>query len=129
MKISEWDVGYYTNGACWSLAWQIYRATPQPHVICTLGDSKGWDQDWYHVVVKVGEDKYLDVEGLHSARQLKKRWRIHPFNVYIIEHPEFKNATQYKRRIGGPPWRDLVDTHYAHTVLVAKLLVEENVHD
>ena len=127
MKVTKEDRDYYTNGACWSLAWQLYRLSPQPHVICTLGDKGDWVRgDWYHVVVKVGPDKYLDIEGLRTARQLKKRWGIPGVGFEITEHPEFKNATQYKRYVGGKAWRELVDEYYAHTVLMAKLLIEEN---
>ena len=129
MRVTDRDIAYYTNGDCWALAWQLYRLTEKPHVICTLGDKGDWSSgDWYHVVVKIGPDKYLDIEGLHTAKQLKKRWMLDhaAFGFEIQEHPEFKNATKYKRHIGGPQhWHELVDTNYAHTVWIANILIEE----
>lgn len=130
--ITAWDRVYYTNGACWSLAWQIYRLTEKPHVICTLGDKGDWAvKDWYHVLVKIGPNKYLDIEGLHTAKQLKERWMLGTtaFGFEIIEHPEFKNATQFKRHIGTDRWRELVDTNYSHTVRTAQFLIERYAHD
>ena len=126
MRVSEEDRAYYTNGCCWSLAWQIYRLSSQPHVICTLGDKGDWAHgDWYHVVVKIGDDRYLDIEGIHTKRQLRKRWAVTAMGFEITEHPEFKNATQYKRNLGGRRWREMVDDAYSHTVLMARLIVEE----
>lgn len=125
-KATNEDRDHYTNGDCWSLAWQIYRLGKQPHALCTLGDKGDWVHgDWYHVVVKIGEDKYLDIEGPRTAKQLRKRWATPGMGFEITEHPEFKNATQYKRHIGRKSWRNLVDDSYAHTVLIAKLLLEE----
>jgi len=124
MKIHEGDIEYYTNGCCWSLAWQIYRILNRDYditpTIVTVGYDKGdWKhyEDWCHVLVKVG-DKYLDVEGLHSRRQIRNKW-----GNDVVEHGPFKTFKQYKKGI-APVGFGIEDTYYRHTVELAYTVIE-----
>lgn len=60
----------YTEGDCWVLAWHVAALMGRAQDICTVG---GRDE-WVHVVVRVGEDAYLDVDGVWSAAQLSRQW-------------------------------------------------------
>lgn len=62
---SDEAVRLFTEGDCWWLSWHVTLLTGRR--IHTLG----W---WDHVVVLVGPDAFLDIEGLHTRAELRSRW-------------------------------------------------------
>src|ERR1035441_9217873 len=67
MKITERDRDVYTDGLCWSLAWEISDMTGLP--VATAG-SHLWG--WSHVLVHIGYNQYLDITGINTKKNL--RW-------------------------------------------------------
>lgn len=62
-------VSYYTEGRCWSLAWQLSKLGDLP--IVTVGPSARW---WYHVVVQPSPRRYLDIEGVCDKKKLRSSY-------------------------------------------------------
>lgn len=58
----------YTLGECWLLA---YALNQYGLPVYTLGPEPG---AWWHVVVQVGADSYLDIEGLTTSDALACEW-------------------------------------------------------
>lgn len=62
----------FTEGDCWALAWHVALLTGGRQT--TLGTWPGWQ----HVVVDLGpglgDERYLDVEGLQSGDQVTDYW-------------------------------------------------------
>lgn len=67
---TEMGCHVYTTGDCWALAWAIAR-----RIEPVLGKGRiftlGW---WDHVVVQIGEDLFLDVEGTFTRAGITDRW-------------------------------------------------------
>ncbi len=69
--MSEDEVYIYTEGDCWMLAEALHlRGVGE---LTILGGHIP-EHDWFHMVVRVAEDLYLDVLGLQTEAQLRKRW-------------------------------------------------------
>jgi hypothetical protein len=68
----EYEMDTYTAGECYRLA----RALEQLGVgeltaVTTEDDPTGWN----HMVVKLpGEERYMDIVGIHTAEELKTNW-------------------------------------------------------
>lgn len=64
----------YTEGDCWALAWAVFSLLESEGLddlaIYTLGEQASW----WHVVVRVGEDTYLDANGLSSGAEQEAKW-------------------------------------------------------
>lgn len=72
-SITDHGLMIYTEGDCWALAWHVARLVEPllgPGRLYTLGRKR----DWHHVVVRVGEDLYLDATGLKSQAELEAEW-------------------------------------------------------
>jgi len=64
---------YYTEGDCWVLAWHLQR------VLQELGEEAelwtvGPVTSWTHVVVKLADGRYMDINGVHSGKELEADW-------------------------------------------------------
>ena len=97
------DVDTYTQAQCWVLAWHLLQelAGVCPAAIVDLDE---------HVLVQLeGEDRYLDVMGLHTRAELAAVWgsavdRLRPIGYdlgrYILpdpQHPENVRAREVAR--------------------------------
>lgn len=71
-------VEYFTKGNCWLLASVFSHFTDLELAFVT---KYSWDQDcglseffWNHVMVHIGDGKYLDVHGVHTKEQVAALW-------------------------------------------------------
>lgn len=86
--IDEQTCDLYTSGDCYVLAKELFNQdVGQLAAVVVQGR---WDC-WSHMVVKIGPDSYLDVEGISSAEELvtsHSRGR-HQMTVIPIEEEEY----------------------------------------
>lgn len=71
--LTPYGMETYTEGDCWALAWhvaQLLKPTLGSGLLYTLGRKASWR----HVVVKVGEDLFLDALGLHTGAEVEAEW-------------------------------------------------------
>lgn len=68
-QATEWGVEVFTEGECWTLAYYVHRMGNWP--VYWLEREPYY---WEHVVVKVGYNKYLDVNGVQTRLQLLEAW-------------------------------------------------------
>lgn len=61
----------FTLGDCWVLAWAIAQKLPEGRILAMGNSETYW---WGHVVVEVGENRYLDIHGISSEQELFARW-------------------------------------------------------
>jgi hypothetical protein len=120
MQVTEDDIETYTNGHCWSLAWQISKRTGLP-LVTISPESQAWNKhrSWDHVVVQVG-NKYLDVEGLVSKRELQDKW-----GRYLTKHGTFSSMEEYEDHLCDKYGFSDYDDHVQHTINLAKFLIGE----
>lgn len=65
--------GIFLHGYCFLMAWAIHVKTGLPMVAFTSTNSTS--EDWYgHVAVKIGDDRYLDISGINSSGDIKRRY-------------------------------------------------------
>lgn len=89
--------GIFLHGYCFLMTWAIHTKTGLPMVAFT--SSKSTPENWYgHVAVKVGEDSYLDISGVHSSASIKSRYphagepeEIDPQNLQRFVSEEYRN--------------------------------------
>jgi hypothetical protein len=122
MKITENDKEDYTNGLCWSLAWEISKITGLP--ITTVGATGTWCpyKHWYHVVVHIGYNKYLDIKGVSTKKKLRWDW-----GDEVRDHGTFPNLSEYTYYLTDNQGFNDPDTQHAHTINLAKHLIREYV--
>ena len=84
-----WDGGVtdaaretYSMGDCWALAWALAKLSGGQLVALRS------TTDWHHLAVRLGEDVYLDVFGLHSEAALRAAW---PGELELV--PSWASAT------------------------------------
>lgn len=79
----------YTRGDCWALAYAMSELMvapgPSTYRLYTLGTTARW----YHVVMRVAEDLYLDADGLSSGQELEERWGRLLYGVEPEDHPSW----------------------------------------
>lgn len=68
--ITELDILRFTEGDCHYLARVLSQKTGRP-----IGSFNGYDSPDLHAFLIVGRNKILDVEGLRTRAEFKKRWR------------------------------------------------------
>lgn len=92
---TDWGIEVFTSAECWVLAYYLHRIGGW-HVCVLAAD----DQDWYweHVVVQIGDDSFLDVEGVHTRAQLEERWGR---QLYPLEVRTFKTWNSYQAYMDG----------------------------
>lgn len=109
-------VDTYTQGLCWSLAWELHKLGDWP--MYTLeDDSSGW---WNHVVVKVDRNKYLDIEGIRSRREVMHQY--HAKHLRRVPECESRKAYQ-KEYLHLMDW-EMQDYDVPFTRKTAKALVK-----
>jgi len=64
----------YTNGECGALAEAISRRTGWPISLLEIGDEPRAAE---HAVVRAPDGRYLDIQGLWTARDLLNHWSPH----------------------------------------------------
>ena len=87
--VSADDIRLYTKGQCWVLAWHLIQELPDEF----QGQIIDFDE---HVLVQLGDDRYLDVTGVHTKAELALVWsqvhRMQPIaydlSAYILPDPE-----------------------------------------
>lgn len=68
-------VDHYYNGSCHKLAKALHQKTSYPIFVISLTEHSALhDNDWIHVVVKLEEDEYVDITGVHSLDDLQREW-------------------------------------------------------
>lgn len=74
--ITQDDIDRFTSGDCHILAQQIHKKTGWPlYVFNPSPDDEFYGKYGdFHAFVKHPSGKYLDVEGLHTPRELKNKW-------------------------------------------------------
>jgi len=64
-------IDYYSNGNCHNLA--LALSFKHDFEVCVISLPQD-PQQWYHVVVRIGTDEYLDVNGIFSEDELVNFW-------------------------------------------------------
>lgn len=93
--ITPEDIKRYTKGQCWVLAWHLNQVLPQSSII-------DFNQ---HVLVKIGDDEYLDVTGVHTKAELAKVWTMtdkmqpiaYDLTHHILPDPDENENVQARR--------------------------------
>lgn len=66
-------IDFFKKGACIALAYKIAEKTDAPIAVFT--NANGTENFWQgHVAVKIGDDKYLDIEGFSSRQDIKNEY-------------------------------------------------------
>ena len=66
-------IDFFKKGACIALAYKIAEKTDAPIAVFANADST--ENFWQgHAAVKIGEDKYLDIEGFSSRQGIKNEY-------------------------------------------------------
>ena len=60
------EIETYTGAQCWVLAWHIAQLIPERAKIMDFSE---------HVLVQIDGDKYLDINGLQTTKELCSRWK------------------------------------------------------
>lgn len=112
-------VSLYGWGYCSLLALAIHDLTGAPLVLHT--SKQGTDVWVGHASVLVGENKYLDIEGVNSVRAINSRYR---FNIIpkIVTREEFCSTIATEEHVANPfSWLDelerLLTFHFAEEVI------------
>lgn len=105
----------FAEGDCWALAWHVAKLTGgQIYVV-----SNRWP-GWDHVVVQVGPDAFLDVEGIHTAAKLRKDWGG---RVFAIDSDLTATLGAYEEWSGG----FIFMISHGEVAAFARLLVDQHV--
>ena len=91
--VTQYGDEVYTEGDCWVLAWAIAQHLPESRVLL-VGFPK--TVQWFHVVVEVGENTYMDVTGLTNQEEIFKYWR----GDALIEVDGGLPYTEFMKQIG-----------------------------
>lgn len=70
MRFYMSDQERFTRGDCHILARELNRRTGWPIYTFT----KNGGRAWAHAFVKTPDGHYLDIEGLHTFHQIRRRW-------------------------------------------------------
>ena len=92
---TDWGVEVVTEGECWTLAYYLHRIGGWPVYWLAPPNDRNF---WHHVVVKIGYNKYLDVQGVHSLTELGKLW---PGLVPVIVGGPFETWSEYEECLQG----------------------------
>jgi hypothetical protein len=115
MKVTERDVDTYTDGLCWSLAWEISNMTGLP--IATAG-SPVWG--WSHVLVHIGRNQYLDITGINTKKNLRDWW-----GEKVVIVGTFPTFEEYTNSLCGLMGFSQKDTQHNRTQVLAGHLIEK----
>lgn len=89
----------FTAGECHLLARAIHRKTGWP--VCAFIDRGFFD---HHAFVRMPDGRYLDVEGVHSERELRKRWSLPRARIgecppdFLLSEWGLEDHRPYRRR-------------------------------
>jgi hypothetical protein len=99
--ITNDDIEVYTEGDCFVLAQAVHEITGWP--MCAFSYDNTPD---LHAFVMTPDGKYLDIEGKHTPKQLRKKWQCGlDINEYTVD--EFKLWGEPNYDIGGERAREL----------------------
>lgn len=91
---TAWARTVYTAGDCWLLAAALYRLGSFPIYLVEDGE---------HYVVKVGPNRYLDIDGVQSRSTVLRRWDASslikaqaPFVTTILQTARFTNVETWE---------------------------------
>lgn len=91
---TDWGIEIFTEAECWVLAYYLHKLGGWQ--ICILGEHRSWY--WEHVVVQIGEDAFLDVEGIHTQDELEEQWHQ---KLVPLEVRTFKTWNTYQAFMDG----------------------------
>lgn len=115
---TDFGVEVFTEGECWTLAYYLHKIGGWPvHVLHRKGEPRLWE----HVVVKIGRNQYLDVNGVQTEKALVQQWRL---NVNPLRE-SFTTWLEYWNAIEGC---HVYDRPRERARVMAKRLVETYVH-
>ena len=85
-EITAYGEMVYTEGDCWALAYAMSELMLPPGPSTLRIYTLGRTTNWWHVVVRVGEDLYLDAYGLSTGAELEEKWGRKLFGVLPCNH-------------------------------------------
>lgn len=88
----------YTQGDCWILAFELGRILDAPLIALVWPDDP---LQWDHVVVDLGRETVLDVQGLASRDEILHRWSQPPHEVTLREIGRHHSFTDYLTELDG----------------------------
>jgi hypothetical protein len=73
-KLDEGTFTIFSSGYCTFLAWAIHERTGLPLAVFSAPSSE--NEGWFgHATIMVGEDRFLDIDGIHSAARIQERYQ------------------------------------------------------
>lgn len=80
----EHDIDVYTSGECYRLARQLEQLGAGTLVVVR---PVGSDTAWNHMLVRLPDDQYLDIEGIHTHSEITEYWdgNVHEVTDYEDE--------------------------------------------
>lgn len=80
----EHDIDVYTSGECYRLARQLEHLGAGTLVVIR---PPGSDTAWNHMLVRMSDGRYLDIEGVHTEADIARYWpgEVHEVTDYESE--------------------------------------------
>lgn len=78
----EHDIDVYTSGECYRLARQLEQLGAGTLVVVR---PPGSDTAWNHMLVRLEDGRYLDIEGVHTRAEIAKYWEGNVREVFDYE--------------------------------------------
>lgn len=78
----EFDIDVYTSGECYRLARQLEQLGAGTLVVVRPAGS---DTAWNHMLVRLPDDRYLDIEGIHTRAEVAACWEGNVREVHDYE--------------------------------------------
>lgn len=87
LEADEWpfdehDIDVYTSGECYRLARQLEKLGAGTLVVVR---PPGSDTAWNHMLVRLEDGRYLDIEGIHTRSEIAKYWEGNVREVFDYE--------------------------------------------
>lgn len=85
----EYEMDTYTAGECYRLAHALEQLGVGRLVSVTTRDKP---TSWKHMLVETADGRYVDIEGIHTARQIAERWFDDPKTGMITPVADYEGA-------------------------------------